>query len=346
MISFGAGRALPVGMPTDLRDLRLARSLGDTLARARLNLAFQDHVAIAFHLFMLARLRFAPPSAEATLAAQAAAALLATTACALVLARGELLRPGLARAWVYRLGLFVPIVASYFLMRVLLPALEPTLVDGHLHRLDEILIGVTPAVWLERFNQPAAVEWFSFFYFSYFLMMPLVILPALAFDRGRRLAELMIGALLVASVGHVVYTFVPGVGPVGATDFEGPLRGGFFWSQVQRVVDHAGAQLDIFPSLHTAYPTLFVLHAIRWRRTRPFRWSWPVLAFFAANIIVATMFLRWHWLVDVLAGLALAAFAHGVARRVAARESRRGRDDARLPVWEPPSARAQLFAAR
>lgn len=326
-------------MPTDLPDLRPTRTLGELLTRARMNLAFQDHVALAFHFFMLARLRFAPPSADATLAAQASAALLATTATALVLTRGELLRPGHARVWVYRLGLFVPIVASYFQMRVLLPALDPSLVDGLLHRLDERLVGVTPAVWFERFNEPWVVEWFAFFYFSYFLLMPLVIVPALACDRGRRMAELMIGALLVASIGHVLYTFVPGVGPVGATDFEGPLRGGFFWAQVERVVARAGAQMDIFPSLHTAYPTLFALHALRWRHTPLFRRAWPVFAFFAANIIVATMFLRWHWLVDVIAGLALATFAHGLARYVAAREATRGRDGALLPVWEAPPRR-------
>ena len=37
----------------------------------------------------------------------------------------------------------------------------------------------------------------------------------------------------------------------------------------------------------------------------------PLLAFAALNIVGATLFLRWHWLVDVLAGLALAFGARG-----------------------------------
>ena len=38
---------------------------------------------------------------------------------------------------------------------------------------------------------------------------------------------------------------------------------------------------------------------------------------FAVNIVVSTVFLRWHYAVDVLAGLALASFAGFAAPRLA-----------------------------
>lgn len=299
------------------------------------NLAFQDVAAMAFHAFMLVRVSLAPTSPDGRMAQQIGLALLSLTATSILLTRGELLPAGRARGVIYRLGTVTPVVLSYFQLHYLLPALEPVLVDDLLRRVDEALVGVTPAAWFERFNEPPIVEWFAFFYYSYFFVMAAVLVPSLFLDRGLRLGEVMIGAVIIGATGHILYTFVPGVGPYGAMDFEGPLRGGMFWRQVLYAVENAGAQLDIFPSLHTAYPSFFALHAIRWRRTRPFRIAWPALAFIAANIIVATMFLRWHWLIDVLVGFTLAVVAQRIAVRVAGREIERGRRDDRQPVWEP-----------
>ena len=75
---------------------------------------------------------------------------------------------------------------------------------------------------------------------------------------------------------------------------------------------------DIFPSLHTAAPTWFTLFAFQRAKHDP-RWRWParVTAFFAANIIFSTVFLRWHYVIDVAAGLLLAFTASRLAVRLA-----------------------------
>ena len=113
------------------------------------------------------------------------------------------------------------------------------------------------------------------------------------------------------------------------------MQGGFWWNQVEVTVATAGAQLDIFPSLHTAWPAYFTLHAFAHRDRQPFRWLWPVLGFVALNIIIATMFLRWHWFIDIALGLLLAFAARGFAVAMASREGLRGGPyDARQPVWE------------
>ena len=64
-------------------------------------------------------------STDATVARRLALALFVVTACSMVLCRGEVIRGQRARALTYRLGLFVPMVLSYFEMRALLPALCP-----------------------------------------------------------------------------------------------------------------------------------------------------------------------------------------------------------------------------
>ena len=146
----------------------------------------------------------------------------------------------------------------------------------------------------------------------------------------------MAGALLIVAGGHFLYTLVPGAGPFATLAFEEPLHGGFWWRQVQVTVAAAGAQLDIFPSLHTAFPVYFTLFAIGNRDDPLLRWAWPLLGFIALNIVVATMFLRWHWFIDVAFGLVLAYAARRFSLFVADREALRGtRYDERQRVWEP-----------
>jgi hypothetical protein len=300
------------------------------------NLAIQDVIALAFHAYLFLRVSVAPDSPDATVARRLALALMVVTACSIVLTRGEVIRSQRARALTYRLGLFLPMVFSYFEMRILLPALQPELMDHELFAIDRWLLGTTPAIWMQAWNVQPVVEWLSFFYYGYFLVLILMLIPSLFLGRGRPQRELMAGAMLIVAGGHFLYTLVPGAGPYATIAFDQPLQGGFWWHQVELTVATAGAQLDIFPSLHTAFPTYFTLHAFAHRNTPFFRWIWPLLGFVAANIIVATMFLRWHWFIDVALGLLFAFAARTFAVAVSTREELRGGlHDARQPVWEP-----------
>jgi len=319
--------------------LELTRNVAErartTIGVTAQNLAVQDVIALAFHAYLFLRVSIAPDSPGATVARRLALALLVVTACTLVLGRGEVIRSRRARALTYRLGLFMPMVLSYFEMRVLLPALQPDLMDHRLYAIDRWLLGTTPSIWMQAWNVRPVVEWLSFFYYTHFFVLIVILVPALFFGKGRRLQELMAGGILVVAAGHFLYTLVPGVGPYATIPFDQPLQGAFWWKQVEVTVAMAGAQLDIFPSLHTAWPAYFTLHAFAHRDVRPFRWLWPILGFVALNIIIATMFLRWHWFIDVAVGLLLAFAARGFARAVADREeSRGGLYDARQPVWE------------
>jgi len=324
------------------RQARMAEVTRGVAERARTalgvtaqNLAVQDVLALAFHSYLFLRVSVAPDSTNASIARQVSFGLLVITACSMVLTRGELIRGQRARAITYRLGLVVPMILSYFEMRVLLPALQPVLMDHRLFAIDRWLLGTTPSIWMEPWNVEPVVEWLSFFYYGYFMVLILMLLPSVFAGRGRPQQELLAGAMLIVAAGHFLYTLVPGAGPFATLAFDQPIRGGFWWSQVEITVATAGAQLDIFPSLHTAFPAYFTLHAFAYRKTGPFRWIWPVLAFSSMNIIAATMFLRWHWFIDVVLGLLLALAARRFAVAVAGREELRGSvEDPRQPVWE------------
>jgi membrane-associated phospholipid phosphatase len=314
-------------------------ALRRALVRAQRNAAFHDVIILTFHALIWLRVAAAPAGPLKATAWCFASGLLALTCLTQLLCRGELLPAGRARGAIYRLLTIACVLLSYFEMRTVLPALQPVLLDAELLSLDEAALGITPAVWLQRFVSPGTVQWFAFFYYSYFWLLVLNIIGTAALDRRpQRRHELLLGAALVALAGHLLYTLVPGAGPWAHLGFAQELPDVFWWRQVRLVVDNAGAMLDIFPSLHTALPTLFALHAWRHRRTRPFCWTWVPAVFFAANIIIATLFLRWHYAVDVVAGLALAVTAQRIAVAVARRE--RWREASGLqPAFEEISAR-------
>lgn len=210
---------------------------------------------------------------------------------------------------VYRVAIFLLLLVSYLFLDDFLPLVNPNNLDAELHAIDLALFRFEPAVTLDRFVTPFATEWFAFFYFSYFYLVTAHIFPIAFYVRNERLlGEFGVGLLLLYTIGQTLYMFVPGFGPVVALahEFTHPLPSGFWLNAVRTTVQSGGAHKDIFPSLHTAAPTFLALLSYRHRHLRGFRYTWPVLAFFALNIVGATLYLRWHWLIDVVAGLILA----------------------------------------
>lgn len=330
--------SMPDETPTSLSaetPRRLWDSLARVLTRTRRNMAFQDWLALGFHLAMWIRVEATVDSYDALMGRRAALGLVAVTVVMLLLTRGEVLSRGFARTLVYRLGICLPTFLSYFELHFVLPALRPHLLDLQLLAIDNAIFGVSPSVWLDQFVTPGTTEWFAIFYYSYFYIAAAYLVSAVFVDKdARRIGELMAGATVVVFGTHLGYTLVPGMGPHATLAFDHPLVGGFWWHLVASTVAKSGAQLDIFPSLHTGFPSLFLLHAIRHRRATPFAIGWPVTAFFVGNIIIATLFLRWHWGIDVLVGLTLAFIGHRVGVAVSAREIDREKAD-RQAVWEP-----------
>jgi hypothetical protein len=302
------------------------------LHRLARNLAPQDVLVVSFELYLWLRALLAPHGPGAIYARNVSFGLLASSVIAIALCRGELLPAGPLRAVLHRLGLALPLAGVYLALRRYLPALALEPCDGALLALDKRLFGETPAVLLERFATHSAVEWFAFCYYAYFFLIGGYVLGSLLRDHGSRVAELMLGIALVTALGQSLYTLVPGVGPHALGElFAQPLAGGVWWERVVALVARAGAGMDIFPSLHTAHPVLIALHAFRHRQRGAYRLIWLPTVLLACNMVVSTMFLRWHYGVDVLAGLTLAFVAQRAAVATVQLEGDRAQ---RQPAWE------------
>lgn len=266
------------------------------------------------------------------------------------LTRSQLLdgHPRIASA-LYRMGIGVPVLASFLQLQWILPTAGRPTVDADLYALDKRVFGFEPAEAWDRFVSPATTEWFAFFYYGYFFLIALHVLPLLSATKSSPfLARFSFGFIWLYCVGHALYTFVPAYGPYSflARDFRHSLEGSFWWPLVRRAVDSVdgGARTDVFPSLHTAMPTYLSIFSFQERRCLPFKWTWLPLALFTTQIIAATMFLRWHYLVDICAGITLAVSGILMSRLALGWDAAREREGG-PPAW-PHAARGTAASGK
>ena len=138
------------------------------VAELRRNLAIQDWIALAFHIYLTTRIYLAPDSTNAEVGRFWQSVLIVVVTLTIVLVRGRIIPEGWFRALIYRVVMFGGVAGSYFALKWTLPGLAPVLLDMELMAIDIAILGFTPAIWMAQWNTYEITEWLSFFYWSYF----------------------------------------------------------------------------------------------------------------------------------------------------------------------------------
>jgi membrane-associated phospholipid phosphatase len=223
--------------------------------------------------------------------------------CALVVV-AAVKRPGrvslVFRHW-YPL-LYVSI--CYREMSVLIPAIRNTDADLWLAHLDYAFWHANPTVWLERIASRPLTE---FLQIVYSLFIPAVISIALIFWLRRQYEAFRYYAFLIATgflASYIGYFIVPARGPrFLLRDLQhAPLQGLWLFGLLQSALDRLeSAAYDCFPSGHTE------LALLAWWGSRQLSSRVTKLYFaYALCIMFSTVYLRYHYTVDILAGAFLA----------------------------------------
>ncbi len=179
--------------------------------------------------------------------------------------------------------------------------------DVDLMRIDRRMLGETPAVWMQSWITPALTSVMTAAYFLHLILPP--VLAASLYRKDLLLfRRFLLAVFLSGVIGNLGYVMVPAVGPDAAFPvlFHTPL-GGNLEQSVLSVIDVARAPRDVFPSLHVAVSAIVLWYAARNSR----KWFCWLLPFVLANW-VSTMYLRYHYFIDVIAGWACAAAAIGL----------------------------------
>jgi len=317
----------PVKSQSDAVSLASALPVPSLKVQLIKNFGPQDWLVLGYLAFLNFALVFARGDNVSKSAVQMLS-LLCVSATVILSVRAQKFTHGLWAPLAYRLSLQGIVQFSYFFLGTYLPLVNSRSLDPQLHTFDRVFFGFEACIWADHHVTPFATEWFSFFYFCYFFLLLAHSAPIMLFSRNERLlSEFTIGILVLFCVGQALYALVPGFGPVRelAAEFQSRFPRGLWLDSVMRTVASGGAQKDIFPSLHTAAPTFFTLFSFRHRHQVPFKYTWPFVGFFCLNIICATMFLRWHWVIDVAAGLTLAGVGFWLGVALTERELRRRR---------------------
>ncbi len=193
---------------------------------------------------------------------------------------------------------------------------NPHDVHDHLVAIDGWLFGVQPCVWAERFVTRDRTELMSFFYWNFFWIALGNSLALLVLARWREFRVVTLTVVTCFFMGYALYVLFPAAPPrlVLAGQFSVNLSG-----YPAGLASLGGRALELlpvdsrgaFPSLHAAVSLVALVMA--WRHLRGFFW---VLLPFVLGLWVSTIYLRHHYVVDLLAGWLLAPLAIVAAPRL------------------------------
>ena len=176
---------------------------------------------------------------------------------------------------------------------------------------DRYLFGCDPTVWLQRIISPWLTELMQIVYATnYFL--PLILVLTLYLKKERIPFQQSVFVLTLGYfLSYLGYFIIPAIGPRVTILHRVPLQGVFIRESLARLnycLDVCPR--DCFPSGHTEIPLITLWLAYRFKRGL-FRVYIPIVI----ALICSTIYLRYHYVVDVIAGMALAGIVILLSRK-------------------------------
>lgn len=210
------------------------------------------------------------------------------------------------RCW-YPALLIPPIFSE---LQHLVHPINPVDIDPQLIAIDLAIFGVHPTVWLERMTVPWLTECLQLAYMSFYFL-PFALCAPLYRQRDWRALQVALCALVLTYyTSYLLYFLTPARGPRFdlASVQTLPLTGLWLATPLQTLLDSLeGIQRDAFPSGHTAIALVVLAMAARYQRR-----SLGVFLVLALSILFSTVYLRYHYVIDVIAGGLLAVLCLGV----------------------------------
>jgi hypothetical protein len=187
--------------------------------------------------------------------------------------------------------------------------------DALLAAWEEMIFRGHASLWLEKY----ASIWLTLtmqYLYSLHIWFTTPAAAILCYMKDRKLLRaLMLAMTVVAGLGAVGYITLPGAGP--GRYLHDQYKGDLPVTRMGQALDYSIATSrapdDVFPSLHVGISMVCLIEVRRtWKR-----WFWILLPFILGNW-ASTIYLRYHYVIDDVAGIALAVFAcwfaHGVIR--------------------------------
>ncbi len=201
---------------------------------------------------------------------------------------------------------FSPVAFIIFIYQSLgnmIQHLQPD-IDPYLIRIDFFLFGVHPTVWMERWITPWLTDMMSLAYLSYYFLPLILVLTLSLRGRTEEFRQTMFVLTFAYHLSFLGYLLFPAIGPrfTQVHLYSVPLEGSFitdFVREALNVLEHN--KRDCMPSGHTQIALTVLFLARRYEKTI-FILFLPVVC----GLILSTVYLRYHYVIDLIAGTTLA----------------------------------------
>lgn len=241
--------------------------------------------------------------------------------CAVILAVFLLANFASTRAHIWQLlhGFYMTagIPIAFKEVYYLVPALNPVDYDTALIAIDYHIFGVNPTQWLHQYSHPLITEVLQLAYASFYLLPFILIVDLYRKKRMQAFKTVFLAMILGFYLSYFGYLAVPATGPRftlhSFQTINEELPGVFLTKFLRAYTDFGEGispempdaqqkvQRDVFPSGHTLITLLVMFFAFRYRAR--LRW----LLFTAGSLlIISTVYLRYHYVIDLIAGAASA----------------------------------------
>jgi len=194
----------------------------------------------------------------------------------------------------------------------LIAGIHPTTFDTQLIAIDYAIFGVHPTVWLERLINPLLTGLLQIAYISYYFIPLLLGVVLIVKGRYGEFEEALFGLLLCFYLSYIGYLLVPAIGPRFTLSHlqTGGLQGSPFVETIQDTLNVLEKnKTDAFPSGHTAVSLMCLYYAWKEQEKKLF----AVLIPLVTGLLISTVYLRYHYVIDVIAGIALTGLTIALA---------------------------------
>ena len=182
--------------------------------------------------------------------------------------------------------------------------INPHDIDYLLIRLDYVIFGCYPTILMERIMNSVLTDVLQVAYSTYYFLPIIVGVVLKIKKKNEEFEKTLFLILLCFYLSYVGYILFPALGPRYAMDhLHEKTLGGFLVSKpIQEILDLLeGVKRDAFPSGHTGIALTVLFLAYRYVRGL----FWIMLPA-VTLLIFATVYLRYHYAVDVIGGVLLA----------------------------------------
>jgi len=222
-------------------------------------------------------------------------------------------RMGKTPTFLTRFSPILFVILIYESLGDLIQYLQPD-IDPWLIRIDFFLFGVHPTLWMEQWIVPWLTDLLSLAYVSYYFLPVILIATLYLKNRMSEFDEsifILAFGYYLSFIGYIVF---PAIGPrlTLAPLYSTPLEGSFITDWVRDILDALEHnKRDCMPSGHTQI-VLMVLSLAHRHEKVLFYIFLPIIC----GLLLSTVYLRYHYVIDLIVGVIFAAGSLVIAPRL------------------------------